>query len=386
MERMNMELYFDNAATTPLLSDVKKVLQEQMDNYGNPSSLHHLGVKAEQVLTQTRKDVLRCAGRKNDDVIFTGSGTEANNLAIFGVAQLRDRPGHAVTTALEHPSVLEAFKRLERLGWKISYVKPDDNGVITSAQILREVQDDTALVSVMHVNNETGDIFPVSEISAALKAYPKVRFHVDGIQAFGKIPNAAEVSGADLYSLSGHKIGAPKGIGALIVRRGVQLQPLLYGGGQERGLRSGTENVLGIAALGTASKLAARDMSESYPHVSTLMRQLREGLKNIPGCVVDERPLNFSPYIVSTSFPGLKGEVLVHTLEEEGLYVSTGSACSTQGGHAKASHVLEALGRETREITGTLRFSLARWQSEEDVNKALEIVKSRAAWLADIMK
>lgn len=380
-----MDLYFDNAATTPLLTEVKAVIAQRLELYGNPSSLHHLGVEAEKVLSASRRQILKDAGWTKGQIVFTGAGTEANNLAVFGVCRRLAKPGHIVTTAIEHPSVLEPISRLEREGWNVSYIRPNSKGEITAEAVLDAVTKDTVLVSVMHVNNETGDILPVRDIAAGLKNFPRVRFHVDGIQAFGKLTETPGSVGADLYSISGHKLGAPKGIGALLMKSGVTLNPILYGGGQEQGLRSGTENVTWIAALAEASRLAALELPQSYEHVLALSQTLRRELAQIAGCVVDDREAPQSPYIVNAAFPGLKGEVLVHAFEDAGLYVSTGSACSTKGGHSQPSHVLTAFSKPAPYLGASLRFSLARWQTADQVTAALAVVREKAAWLREVM-
>jgi cysteine desulfurase len=378
-----MEVYLDNAATTPLLPEVERILQEMFSVYGNPSSLHRKGLEAERRIEAARKQVLRALGVRDGQIVFTGGGTEANNLAIFGATRRHGGRGrHVVTTLVEHPSVLEPFRALEREGWRVTYVAPDADGWVPAERVLEAVTDETVLVSVMHVNNETGAVMPVAEIGRALRQRPKTIFHVDGIQAFGKIPSPASLAQADLYSVSGHKIGAPKGIGALYIRPGLVLDPVLFGGGQEGGLRSGTENTLGIAALGAAASHASERAAERYQQMSAWSEQFCEALRTIPQCRV-HRPREASPYIVSASFPGLRGEVLVHALEAEGVYVSTGSACSSRGGHAKASHVLEAMGLDAAEVTGAIRFSFGWHTDEAAMNRAIEVIRRQVAWLYD---
>jgi cysteine desulfurase len=380
-----MEIYFDNAATTPLLPQVQAALQERFATYGNPSSLHRKGVEAEQVLTKARQALRRALGVEGGRIVFTGCGTEGNNLAILGTARkLKNRGQHIVTTAIEHPSVLETCRALERDGWQVTYIKPCPDGMVRAADVLSAVRDDTVLVSVMHVNNETGAWLPVEEIGEALAANPKVRFHVDGVQAFGKLPQPARAARADLYTVSGHKLGAPKGVGALYVRDGVELEPVLYGGGQEFGLRSGTQNVLGIDAFATAVEVLCDDVEGAFAHVEKLTARLLEGLEATPGCSV-QRPERSSPYIVNVSFPGLRGEVMVHAFESAGLYVSTGSACSTKGGQSSPSHVLQAMGRNEPEVTGAIRISLTRWHTEADVDAALKVIREQTAWLRSIL-
>lgn len=378
-----MAIYFDTASTTPLLEEVKDTVKASLDTYGNPSSLHHQGVVVNQQVNLARKQVLHALGSSTGQLVFTGSGTEANNLAVFGTAKkYQGRGRHLVTTQVEHPSVLESVRALERQGWSVTYVPPEPDGNLLAQRVLDAVTSDTVLVSMMHVNNETGAVLPVQAVGEALKSHPKVLFHVDGIQAFGKI--TTNVGFADLYSLSGHKIGAPKGIGALYIRPNLVIDPVIYGGGQEGGLRSGTENVLGIVSLGVAAELNREQQGSFLKHVEALARLLVSGLAEVPGCRVN-RPAHASPYIISAAFPGLKGEVLVHALESQGLYVSTGSACSTRGGRVKASHVLGAMGKSTAEVTGTIRFSLGNWHSDEDIQQALAIVKEQTQWLLSLL-
>ncbi|MBX5435603.1 MAG: cysteine desulfurase [Alicyclobacillaceae bacterium] len=379
------ELYFDTAATTPLLPEVRQALTGAFEVFGNPSSLHRKGIEAEEAVERARAQVQQLLGVRGGRLVFTGSGTEANNLAILGVARrFAGRGRHLVTTMVEHPSVLEPFRRLERDGWQVTFVPPDRDGAVPAGRILEAVRDDTVLVSVMHVNNETGAILPVLHVGEALRARPRTLFHVDGVQAFGKLGSPLRDLRADMYTLSGHKIGAPKGIAALWVRDGLELEPIVYGGGQQYGLRSGTENVPGIVALGAAAAAAQRAFPDSLAHVQALADRLCLGLSGIPGCVVN-RPPEASPYIVNVSFPGLRGEVLVHAFEAAGLYVSTGSACSSRRGKVEASHVLRAMGRSQAEITGAIRFSLGRWHTAEMVDRAVAVVAEQTAWVRRMM-
>jgi cysteine desulfurase len=376
-----VDIYMDGAATTPLLPEVQQAMVDVFEVYGNPSSLHRKGITSEEAITRARKQVLRCLGVNAGRIVFTGCGTEANNLAIFGAAkQFVNRGRHLVTSQIEHPSILEACRALERDGWHISYVAPEADGSIRAESILSAVTDETVLVSLMHVNNETGAILPVEEIGQALREKPKTLFHVDGIQAFGKIANCVKTSNVDLYSFSGHKIGAPKGVGGLYIRDGITVTPLLFGGGQEYGLRSGTENVLGIVALGEAAQQAYAHQATRWADLEAHSSAFRTSLTNIPNCSV-QRSTPSSPYIVSASFPGLRGEVLLHALEARGVFVSTGSACSSHGGQATGSHVLKAMGKSEAEITGTIRFSFGPWLSEPDFKQASEIIQEQVAWL-----
>lgn len=376
-----MEIYLDNAATTPILPEVREAVIDAMDTFGNPSSLHQKGVDAERLLEAARISMLSCLGRARGRVVFTGGGTEANNLAIVGVTRrYRNRGNHLVTTAIEHPSVLETYRSLERDGWRVTYVAPETDGRVDSAAVLQAVTPETVLVSVMHVNNETGAVQDVAALGEGLKSYPKTLFHVDGIQAFGKLPDCLGDKAIDLYVISGHKLGAPKGIGAVVLREGLVIDPHIYGGGQEFGLRSGTENLLGIAGFARAAEAAYSDIENNYQRALQQREGLMSRFATIRGAVI-HNPMNVSPYLLSVSFPGLKGEVLVHALESEGVFVSTGSACSSKGGHAKASHVLQAMGCPPAEVTGTLRFSLARWTTDAELTAAAEAVLRQVEWL-----
>ncbi|GMA49192.1 aminotransferase V [Alicyclobacillus contaminans] len=378
------EVYFDTAATAPLLPVVQDALTASFHVYGNPSSLHRKGVEAEALLKAARQAVLKVLGTSRGQIIFTGGGTEANNLAIFGtVRQHRNRGRHLVTTQIEHPSVAKAFEALAADGWSVTTVAPNADGTISAERVLDAVTDDTVLVSVMHVNNETGALLPVVEIGQALAKRPKVLFHVDGIQAFGKVPKPLQTLPVDLYTLSAHKVGALKGVGALYVREGVRIAPLLHGGGQEQGLRSGTENVLGIHALAVAAEALAGRVDEHWQHVTRLHDHFVERLAQVPRCRL-HLPASKSPYIVHASFPGLKGEVLVHALEADGVYVSTGSACSTRGGHAKASPVLTAMGLPAEEVTGSLRFSFGPWHTMDDLDRVVSVLTDKVRWLIDL--
>jgi len=382
-----MNLYMDAAASTPVLPEAQAAIVEALATYGNPSSLHRLGMEAENILRLTRAEVLRALGIQQDaGIVFTSGGTEANNLAIFGItARHKQKPKHIVTTAIEHPSVLEPMKALERIGWRVTYIKPNLTQAITAEDVLAAIEIDTVLVSVMHINNETGCMLPVAQIGAALRKQPKVSFHVDGTQAFGKLPTPMHMAQADLYTVSGHKVGAIKGIGALAIRFGLQLQPQILGGHQEQGLRSGTENVIGVRALRAVITRSSAQLNERWQHVEKLNRQLRSGLLEIPCASVLELT-DTSPYILHVSFAGIRGEVLLHALEKEGLFVSTGSACSSRHDTAAGSHVLQAMGLSDREIRSSIRFSLGFWHTEEDIRTALEITERQVMWLQSLLR
>lgn len=379
-------LYFDYAATAPLSPVVRARLHEWIDVFGNPSSLHRIGMEAEALLSKARTTLREALGAEHGDIVFTGGGTEANNLAIFGsVELLHNRGSHVVTTAVEHPAVREAFGRLKERGFEVTYVRPNEQGDIEVDDVLSAVRPDTSFVSVMHVNNETGAIFPVEALADKLSAWPKVRFHVDGTQALGKIPvSLVRHNNIHLYTASGHKVGGLKGVGALYVRQGVRLLPHVVGGGQEFGLRSGTENVLGAISFAEAAREAVKDMEAARQNALTHRQWFVNRLNQIGHWVVLS-PRNPSPYIVYAALPGLRGEIIVHALEEKGLYVSAGSACSSGKRSRQPSHVLTAMGVDKRVAEGAVRFSWHPRTSRADLERALAVVEERTQWLLGMM-
>lgn len=377
------EIYFDMASTTPILPQVRDKLVEAFDVYGNPSSLHRKGVEAEKMLDVARKQVLFALGAHGGTLVFTGGGTEADNLAILGAAKRYSGRGkHLITSEIEHPAVLESFHILEKKGFSVTYIAPQASGDILLEDVLQAIQPDTILVSLMHVNNETGAILPIAEIGQALRQFPKILFHVDGIQAFGKIPFSLHTLSVDLYSISAHKIGGLKGTGALYIREGVNLDPLIAGGGQEYGLRSGTENVLGALAFGVAAGFAV-PTGDEYAQMQALSDELIKGLRALNWIL--HTPNCRSPHIVHASKTGLRGEVLVHAFETKGLFVSTGSACSTRGGQQKASHVLRAMGLSRDQLGGAIRFSMGRQHTLADVQTALQVIREQTAWIERLL-
>jgi cysteine desulfurase len=378
------ELYFDTAATTPIRASVKGALPEIIDLYGNPSSLHRKGLEAEERLLGAKLGVIRALGNPKGRFVFTGSGTEADNLAILGGAkQYGNRGRHIVTTAIEHPAVLEPFRVLEQSGIEVTYVKPTACGDIRAEDILAAIREDTFMVSMMHVNNETGAILPIQAVGQALKDRPKIIFHVDGIQAFGKLPFSLQGSRIDLYSISGHKIGAMKGIGGLFIRDGIRLTPIVHGGGQEYGLRSGTQNVAGALTLCIAAGEAVMTPVK-YEEMGELQRLFVTGLREMVGWHVHE-PKVWSPFIIHASAVGLRGEVLVHAFETAGLFVSTGSACSSNQKNTTHSHVLDAMACSAVEKEGAIRFSIGTWHTKADVEAALQIVEEKSQWIRSLL-
>ncbi|HLT57384.1 MAG TPA: cysteine desulfurase family protein [Limnochordales bacterium] len=384
------DVYLDNAATTPLVPSVLQCMTDALARvYGNPSSVHRKGLEAERAVSGARRQVAQALGAEPGDVIFTSGGTEANGLAILGAARARQRRRrHIITGKTEHSSVLNACRLLEEEGFAVTYVPVDKNGRITAADVLAHLRDDTALVSLMWVNNELGTVHPVADIAAAVKARsPETLVHVDGVQALGKLPINVKELPIDLLSVSAHKIHGPKGVGALWIRPGVRIVSLLGGGTQERGLRPGTENVPGIIGFGAAAEAAAADLPQAAARMARLRERLWEGIQARVPWAVRNTPADpdlCAPHILNVSFPGLKGEVLVHSLAEAGIYVSTGSACSSRRtGH---SHVLTALGLADDVAGGALRLSLSRLTTEEDVDTAAAHIGTVAVELAELVR
>lgn len=373
------QAYLDNSATTAVCREAADKAYEMMTVcYGNPSSLHTLGFAAEQEMTAARRAVAGLLGAAEDTIVFTSGGTEANNLAVLGgAAARRRRGGHAVTTAVEHPSVAAAFDELEKSGLEVTRLKPDSRGMITAEQIAAACREDTILCSVMLVNNETGARFPLEQAVADIRRRsPQTLIHTDAVQAAGKLPLDMRSMDVDLLSLSGHKLHAPKGVGALYIRKGVRVLPRALGGGQERGLRSGTEAVPLIAAFGAALQALPSPDSQDK-HYRRLLGMLLEGLEAMDGVRL-HLPQGGAPYIVNISLPGLRSETVLHFLAERGVYVSSGSACSK--GHK--SPVLTAMGLPPEEIDSALRISFCPSNTEDDVQQCLAALRDAAASLA----
>lgn len=352
--------YLDNSATTPLCQGVKRVLSDNLDNFGNPSSLHLLGMKGLEILDEARLALANYLKVEKDGIVFTSGGTESNNLAILGVAKaLYKQKKHFITTLIEHHSVLNCFKMLEDAGCSVTYLEPNEKGEITADMVKGALREDTALVSVMAVNNEVGSIMNIKEIASVVHSNSSAYFHSDCVQALGKIDISN--SGADLITVSGHKIHAPKGVGALYVKKGVKIKPLLMGGGQEKNLRSGTESTLLISALSQAVK-ELPDIETQLKSVRQLQAEAIEGLLKIDGVVINSKEDNL-PYIINFSLLGLPSEVMLHALESKQVYVSSGSACAKR----EKSHVLKAMKKSDNVINSAVRVSFSRFTTREDI-------------------
>jgi cysteine desulfurase len=380
---MKPDIYLDNSATTrPYPEAVEAMIEMLQTHYGNPSSLHRKGLTAEKEVDKARDRIARALGVKKTELLFTSGGTEANNLALFGAAQQYvSRGKHIITTQIEHACVFEAAEELQKRGYDVTFLPVNADGAVELEDVKRAWRDDTILVSIMYVNNETGAIQPIQKIGAFLKDKRKTLFHVDAVQAFGKFPLKIKEAGIDLLSVSSHKIHGPKGVGALYIRDGVHLAPLFYGGGQERNVRSGTENVPGIVGFGAAAERAMREMKEASERMSGLRDLLIRELAQIERVRINTPAAAglAAPHIVNASFPGVRGEVLVHALETAGIFVSTGSACSSKD--KIYSRVLQVTGLPEPELEGAIRFSLSAATTEEEIRTTVQIL---AATVADL--
>jgi cysteine desulfurase len=381
-------VYLDNSATTRTDPEVIRVMADVMEKvYGNPSSLHGIGDKAHRLIGEAREAVARTLGVQPREIVFTSGGTESNNLAIKGVAeQFRNRGRHLITTEVEHPSVYQAFRQLEERGWRVTYLPVDRLGRVSEEDVEKALTEDTVLVSVMHVNNEVGTIQPVEAIGRVLRSRPKVIFHVDAVQAFGKVELDPVRWGVDLLSISGHKFHGPKGVGALYIREGLRLSPLLAGGEQEGGLRSGTENVPGIAGLAKAAILAQQRRETARQWQRWKEELIQAVTSRLEGVVVngDTTTEGGAPHILSLSFPGLKSEVIVHALEQEKVFVSSKSACSSK--KETPSRVLTAMGLDDRTAIGSIRISMGYDTVESDIRQCAQALIRVIPELQRVMK
>ncbi len=378
-----MIAYLDNSATTRVLPPVADIVYKCMtEDYGNPSSLHTKGFEAEKILDAARRDIAKTLKADEKEIFFTSGGTESNNLALIGAARANARSGkHIITTGIEHPSVYNPLLELEKEGFEITFLKVDGKGRIDLEELENAIRDDTILVSVMHVNNEIGTVEPVDRIGDIIKKKNKnILFHVDAIQSYGKLEIRPGKWGIDLLSVSGHKIHGPKGTGFLYIRKGTKIKPIIFGGGQQKDMRSGTENVPGIAGMAAAADLCYHDfelktdrMYKNRGHFLERLTELDGVTVNGAGNTPDADRTTFAPHIISVSFAGIRAEVLLHALEEKGVYVSAGSACSSN--HPAISGTLKAIGVKQDLLDSTLRFSLCRETAEEELDYAIDCLK-----------
>ena len=371
-----MEAYFDNSATTKVLDCVKDAVVDAMCvNYGNAAAKHRKGVEAENLIREAKKAIADTLKVQEKEILFTSGGTESNNTALIGTALANRRAGkHLITTGVEHPSIYNTMSFLEEMGFEVTYLPVDHLGHISLEDLEKAIREDTILVSVMYVNNEVGAVEPIEAISQCIKKKnPKTLFHVDAIQAYGKYKIRPKKQGIDLLSVSGHKIHAPKGVGFLYIRDGVKIRPILFGGGQQKGMRSGTENVPGCVGLGVAAREAYKDFDARIEKLYTLREHLIAGLKPLGGVTINgSEDRTNAPQIVSASFEGVRSEVLLHALEDKGVYVSSGSACSSN--HPGISGTLKGIGVKKELLDSTIRFSLGDLNTEEEVNYAIGVL------------
>lgn len=372
-----MEVYFDNSATTRCYESVKDIVVKTMtEDYGNPSAMHRKGVEAEQYVKNAAKTIAGILKVQEKEILFTSGGTESNNLALIGGALANKRSGnHIVTTAVEHAAVSQPAAFLQEQGFEVTYLPVDREGRVKLETLEAVLRPDTILVSVMYVNNEVGSVMPVEEIGKLVhEKSPKALFHVDAIQAFGKYRIFPKKAGVDLLSVSGHKIHGPKGAGFLYISEKAKVQPLILGGGQQNGMRSGTDNVPGIAGLGVAAEESYQNLEEKNEHLYSLKERIAGGLSEIENIKINGMPLREgAPHILSISVMGVRSEVLLHALEDRGIYISAGSACSSH--KRKPSAVLTAMGMPKEQIESTVRLSFSEENTEEEADYFLQAMK-----------
>ncbi|GKZ04436.1 cysteine desulfurase [Paraclostridium bifermentans] len=383
---ISMEIYLDNSATTkPYEKVVEKMVYALTTDYANPSAVHKKGVEVEKNIKKIRQEIARSIGCKDKEIIFTSGGTEANNTIIRGIANLhKKRKNHIITTNIEHPSVLRTMEDLEEQGFEVTYLKVNDKGTVNIDDVKNAIKENTILISMMHVNNEIGSIQPIKEVGKYLSTLKeKVYLHVDAVQSFAKINFKPSRYNIDFMSVSGHKLHGPKGIGFMYVKENNKIKPMLTGGGQEIGIRSGTENVAGIYGLGEAIDIIMSDLNSKIEKIEKLKVLLKDFIvENIDDIKVNS-PDDGVCHILNISFKDVKGEVLLHHLAQQGVFVSTGSACSSK---KKGSHVLNAIGLTPQEIDGAIRFSLSDMTTEEEINEACEIIKKSVEELRFIIR
>lgn len=371
-----MQAYLDNSATTKCSERAKnKMLQTLLTDYGNPSSLHMMGVDAERYVKEAQEKIAKTLKAEPKEIIFTSGGTESNNMALIGTAMANKRAGmHLITTGIEHASVAAPMEYLEEQGFHVTYLPVDKDGLISLDKLKEAVDEETILVSLMMVNNEIGALEPIEEAVRIIKEKnPKTLIHVDAIQAYGKFRIIPKKLGIDLLSVSGHKIHGPKGSGFLYVKDKTKIKPLIYGGGQQKGMRSGTENVPGIAGLGEAAEEIYENFEEKTDKMYALKQRFVEGVEKIEGVSVNGKTgRDSAPHIVSVSVDGVRSEVMLHTLEDRGIYVSAGSACSSN--KPSVSHTLQQIGLRKDLLDSTIRFSFCVDTTEEEIDYALEVL------------
>lgn len=367
-----MKIYMDHAATTPVDSVVLKEMLPYFSNkFGNASTLYSLGQESREAVEKCRAQIAKLINAEPDEIFFTSGGTESDNTCLKGAFLSNAGKKHIITTKIEHPAVLQTCKWLEKQGCRVTYLNVDANGIVNPNLVAQAIGEDTLIVSIMHANNEIGTIEPIEEIAKICKE-KKVLFHTDAVQTFGKVAIDVKKMNIDMLSASSHKIYGPKGVGILYKRKGLKIDSLIHGGGQERGLRSGTENVAGIVGFGKAAEIAIKQMKTEGEREKKLRDKLIHGLLDIPKSRLNGHPTKRLPFNVNVSFEGLEGESMVLMLNEKGIAASTGSACST--GSLEPSHVLLAIGMTHEQAHGSLRLTLGRETTAKDVDYVLKTV------------
>lgn len=370
-----MEVYLDNSATTKAYDSVREIVGKALcEDYGNPSSMHRKGVEAEKYIRDAKETFAKLLKVQEKEIIFTSGGTESDNLAVIGAARANHRAGkHLITSSIEHPAILNTMRYLEEEeGFRVTYLPVDEFGRIQLSALKEALCEETILVSIMYVNNEVGSVQPILEAASMIKAYNKnILFHVDAIQGFGKYRIFPKKMGIDMLSISGHKIHGPKGIGVLYINEKVKIKPIVFGGEQQRNVRSGTENVPGIAGIAEAAREIYKDLEKKVEHMRNLKKRFIDGVLQIENTTIhglyDETS---APHIISVGIAGIRSEVLLHTLEDYGIYVSSGSACASN--HPQISGVLKGIGAGKEYLDATLRFSLSEFTTEEEIDYTLK--------------
>ncbi len=378
-----MQVYLDNSATTKCYDEVAELVCRVMcEDYGNPSSMHHKGVEAEQYVRYAKETLARLMKVNEKEILFTSGGTESDNIALIGTAMAHHRRGrHLITTRMEHPAVLQTMAYLERQGFDVTYLSVDREGRIRLQELEQAIRKDTILVSIMHVNNEIGSVQPIAEAGELIKrCNPQTLFHVDAVQGFGKFRIYPSRMNVDLLSVSAHKIHGPKGVGFLYIRAGARVNPIIYGGGQQKGMRSGTENVPGIAGLAKAADLVYENLDQDVDRMYELRQKLIDGVSRIEDVRVNGCPgREGAPHIVSLSVRGVRSEVLLHALEEKEIYVSAGSACSSN--KPQISDTLKAIGVERDLLGSTIRFSLSVFTTAAEIEYTIQALEEMVPML-----
>lgn len=371
-----MECYLDNSATTKSFDSVARLVTKIMcEDYGNPSSMHNKGMQAEEYLRYARDVISKNLKVSPKEIFFTSGGTESDNLALRGAAYANCRRGrHLITTSIEHPAVLQTMQYLEDQGFEVTYLPVDENGRIRLEDLRRAIRQDTILVSIMYTNNEIGSMQPIAEAGELIKRMnPDILFHVDAVQGYGKFRIYPKRMHIDMLSVSAHKIHGPKGVGFLYVGEKVKIRPVIFGGGQQRGLRSGTENVPGIAGMAKAVEEVYRNLEADNEKMYALRQMFVEGVQRLEGVQVNGLPGRESaPHVVSVSFAGVRSEVLLHALEERRIYVSAGSACASNHPDTAGSATLRAIGLKKELLSSTIRFSFSVFTTEEEIRYTLK--------------